>query len=220
MRTTKLTELDLEVPKSCCFKPGCLQLLRRSALLRPFAPSCALCALVRSFALFCAHLRSFARFCVFLRLTVFRTTAFGNMQMDARNHALRAVFGASPINLVLPAVRGGLFFKHNPWYSLLEVCWGNPKQTMKLQQPRNYDFGVFQFNLMGSQGANSREMTTSPPGHHRDATAALTTAAKLQQFRANSREMTSQKLNNRCHRSMRSCVVSWLLSFQVPLGIL
>ena len=26
--------------------------------------------------------------------------------------------------------------------------------------------------------------------------------------------------NNRCHRSMRFCVVSWLLSFQVPLGIL
>ena len=32
--------------------------------------------------------------------------------------------------------------------------------------------------------------------------------------------MTSQKLNNRCHRSMRFCVVSWLLSFQVPFGIL
>ena len=94
-----------------------------------------------------------------------------------------------------------------------------PKQPMKLQQPRNYDFGMFQFNLLGSQGGNSREMTTSPPGHHWEATVALTTAAKLQQFRANSREMTSQKLNNRCHRSMRFCVVSWLLSFQVPLGI-
>ena len=58
---------------------------------------------------------------------------------------------------------------------------------MKLQQPRNYDFGVFQFNLLGSQGGNSREMTTSPPGHHWEATVALTTAAKLQQFRANSR---------------------------------
>ena len=43
--------------------------------------------------------------------------------------------------------------------------WGNPKQPMKLQQPRNYDFGMFQFNLLGSQGGNSREMTTSPPGH-------------------------------------------------------
>ena len=95
-----------------------------------------------------------------------------------------------------------------------------PKQPMKLQQPRNYDFGVSQFSLLGSQGGNSREMTTSPPGHHWEATVALTTAAKLQQFRANSREMTSQKLNNRCHRSMRFCVVSWLLSFQVTLGIL
>ena len=63
-------------------------------------------------------------------------------------------------------------------------------------------------------------MTTSPPGHHWEATVALTTAAKLQQFCANSREMTSQKLNNHCHRSMRFCVISWLLPFQVPLGIL
>ena len=46
-------------------------------LLRPFA---LLCALLRSFAfpLFCTHLRSFACTFVFLRLTVFRTTAFGN----------------------------------------------------------------------------------------------------------------------------------------------
>ena len=29
--------------------------------------------------------------------------------------------------------------------------------------------------------------------------------------------MTSQKLNNRCGRSIRLCVASWLLSFQVPL---
>ena len=47
-----------------------------------------------------------------------------------------------------------------------EKCWGTPKQPMKLQQPRNYDFGVFQFNLLGSQGGNSREVTTSPPGHY------------------------------------------------------
>ena len=98
--------------------------------------------------------------------------------------------------------------------------WGNPKQPMKLQQPRNYNFGMFQFNLLVSQGGNSREMVTSPSGHHCEATVALTTAAKLQQFRANKHEMTSQKLNNRCHRSMRFCVVPWLLSFQVPLGIL
>ena len=34
---------------------------------------------------------------------------------------------------------------------------------MKLQQPRNYDFRVSQFNLP-SQSGNDREMTTSPPG--------------------------------------------------------
>ena len=73
--------------------------------------------------------------------------------------------------------------------------WGNPKQHMKLQQPRNYDFWMFQFNLLGSQGGNSREMTTSPPGRYWEVTAALTTAAKLQQVRANSREIASQKLN-------------------------
>ena len=44
--------------------------------------------------------------------------------------------------------------------------WGEPQQPMKLQQPRNYDFWMFQFNLLGSQGGNSREMTTSPPGHY------------------------------------------------------
>ena len=46
--------------------------------------------------------------------------------------------------------------------------WGNPKQHMKLQQPRNYDLWMFQLNLLGSQGGNSRsrEMTTFPPGHY------------------------------------------------------
>ena len=47
------------VPKPDCFKPGRLQFLRRSALLRSFAPFCAL-----AFALFCAQLRVFACFCV------------------------------------------------------------------------------------------------------------------------------------------------------------
>ena len=77
---------------------------------------------------------------------------------------------------------------------------------------------MFQFNLLRSQSGNSREMTTSPPGHHWEATVAPTTTAKRQQFRANSREMTSQRLNNRCRRSMRFCVALWLLSFQVHLG--
>ena len=66
---------------------------------------------------------------------------------------------------------------------------------MKLQQPRDHDFGMFQFNLLGSQGGNSLEMTTSPTGHYWALTVALTTAAKVQKIRANSREMTSQKLN-------------------------
>ena len=89
-------------------------------------------------------------------------------------------------------------FENPPRFAALEfikIHWGEPKQPMKLQQPRNYDFGMFQFNLSGSQGGNSREMTTSPPGHYWEVTVALTTAAKLQQVRANSREMTSQKLN-------------------------
>ena len=54
--------------------------------------------------------------------------------------------------------------------SVLPKTWGNLKQHRKLQQPRNYDFGMFQFNLLGCQGGNSREMTTSPPGHHWKAT--------------------------------------------------
>ena len=68
--------------------------------------------------------------------------------------------------------------------SVVGWVWGNPKQPLKLQQPRNYDFGIFQLNLLGSQGGNSREMTTSPPNHHWGNSLALTTAAKLQQFRA------------------------------------
>ena len=63
----------LGVPKPGCFKPGCLQFLRGSALLCSFAPFCArlrsfadlrLCA----FALICALLRAFACFCVRPRL--------------------------------------------------------------------------------------------------------------------------------------------------------
>ena len=47
------------------------------ALLRPFAP---FCALLRTCV--CAHLRSFARICVFLRPTAFRTTVFGNCEVS------------------------------------------------------------------------------------------------------------------------------------------
>ena len=48
----------LGAPKPGCCKPACLQFLRRSALLRSFAP---FCALLRSFA--DLRLRSFARIC-------------------------------------------------------------------------------------------------------------------------------------------------------------
>ena len=46
-----------------CFKPGCLQFLRGSALSRSFALCYAflrICTLLRSLALFCAHLRASA----------------------------------------------------------------------------------------------------------------------------------------------------------------
>ena len=62
---------------------------------------------------------------------------------------------------------------------------------MKLQQPQNYNFRVSQFNSPRAQRGNDREMTTSPPGHHWEAKIALTTTAKLQQLRANNREMTT-----------------------------
>ena len=109
---------------------------------------------------------------------------------------------------LVPTFRAGYFSK-----SAVPAFLGNPKQHMKLQQPRNYDFGMFQFNFLGPQGD---DFSTRPS--LRGNSFALTTAAKLQQFRANSCEMTSQELNNRCRRSMRFCVVSWLLSFQVPSG--
>ena len=62
---------------------------------------------------------------------------------------------------------------------------------MKLQQPRNYDFRVPQFDPPRSQSGNDCGTTTSPLGHHREANVALTTTAKLQQLRVNSREMTT-----------------------------
>ena len=75
-----------------------------------------------------------------------------------------------------------------------EIClseWGASKQRMKLQQPRNYDFRVSRFDPPRSQSGNDRETTTSPPGHHWEANVALTTTAKLQPLRVNSREMTT-----------------------------
>ena len=53
----------LGVPKPGCFKPGCLQFLRGSALLRSFAD-----LRLRSLALICYLSRAFACFCVRPRL--------------------------------------------------------------------------------------------------------------------------------------------------------
>ena len=124
--------------------------------------------------------------------------------------------------------------------------WGTSKQHMKLQQPRNYYFQVSQFDPPRSQSGNDREMTTKVATTvkrrllHLAIIEAqmitLTTTAKLQQLRVNSREMTtfaaypattakcndrevtSQKLNNRRLSCTRFCIVFWLLSVQVPLG--
>ena len=99
----------------------------------------------------------------------------------------------------------------------VQSYWGNPKQPMKLQQPWNYDFGMFQFNLLGSQGGNSREMTTSPPRH----TGERQQLHSQQPPNYKKSEPTAVKWRVRnSTRSMRFCVVSWLLSFQVPFGIL
>ena len=72
---------------------------------------------------------------------------------------------------------------------------------MKLQQPRNYDFRVSQFDPPRSQSGNDRETTTKVATTvkrrllHLAIIEAqmitLTTTAKLQQLRVNSREMTT-----------------------------
>ena len=83
------------VPKPGCFRPRCLQFLRRSALLRPFALALlwtCVYALLRSFALICALLRSFACFCVFLHPTAFRTTAFGNCRKTSQKMFIWGTF--------------------------------------------------------------------------------------------------------------------------------
>ena len=77
---------------------------------------------------------------------------------------------------------------------------------MKLQQPRNCDFRVSQFNPPRSRSGNNRETTTSPPGHHWEANITLTTTTKLQQLRVNSREMTTfaESCNDRKTQRPRS----------------
>ena len=108
-----------------------------------------------------------------------------------RSSDLRDSPRACDSQLLMPqnAIRKKRGSVREPWN------WGTSKQHMKLQQPRNYDFRVSQFNPARFQGGNDREMTTSPPGHHWQARVALTTTAKLQQLGANSRDMKS--CNNR-----------------------
>ena len=62
----------LGFPKPGCFKRGCLQFSRGSALLRPF------CALLHSFA--DLRLRSFALSCVFLRPTTLKRPRLGTAE--------------------------------------------------------------------------------------------------------------------------------------------
>ena len=92
-----------------------------------------------------------------------------------------------------------------------------PLGLLKLQQPRNYDFGMFHFNLLGSQGGNSREMTTSPPGHRWEAT--VLHSQQPPNYKKSEPTAVKWRVRNST-RSLRFCVVSWLLSFQVPFGIL
>ena len=70
-------------------KPGPLQFLRRSALLRPFA---LFCALLRSFALF--FVLAFALF--FLRATAFRTTLVANL----RYSSLQSLLGLESLHAI------------------------------------------------------------------------------------------------------------------------
>ena len=83
----------------------------------------------------------------------------------------------------LESLEKGLFWK-DPFSK--RPLFPNP-----IQQPRNYDFRASQFDPPRSQSGNDRETTTFPPGHHWEANVALTTTAKLQQLRVNSREMTT-----------------------------
>ena len=79
--------------------------------------------------------------------------------------------------------------------------WGTSKQHMKLQQPRNYDFRVSQFDPPRSQSGNDRETTTKVATTVKRRLLhlaiierqiiTLTTTAKPQQLRVNSREMTT-----------------------------
>ena len=83
----------------------------------------------------------------------------------------------------------------------LKNLWGTSKQHMKLQQPRNYDFRVSQFDPPRSQSGNDRETTTKVATTVKRRllhlaiierqVITLTTTAKPQQLRVNSREMTT-----------------------------
>ena len=98
---------QLGVPKPGCFKPGCLQFLHGSALLRPFALLCAFCALLRPFALLCALLRAFTCFCVRPRLERPRlgTSDTINVGWLGKSALSKAYFGKGRRVLLAPDLR-------------------------------------------------------------------------------------------------------------------
>ena len=112
---------SLGVPKPGCFKPGCLQFFCGNALLRSFAP---FCALLRSFV--DLRLRSFAHICVFLRPTAFRTTAFGNFRKQVK---LSSKFSVCPFGRCLLGASNGIRTKRFPELSDGCLLCGCPSET-------------------------------------------------------------------------------------------
>ena len=98
----------LTVPKPGCFKPGCLQFLRGSALLRSFAP---FCGLLCSFA--DLRLRSFARICAHLRVS-----ANDRVQND-RVWELQNVLRSASQSFV---TRSTHYFHHHSCHKTCGVC--------------------------------------------------------------------------------------------------
>ena len=91
--------------------------------------------------------------------------------------------------------------------------WGTSKQHMKVQQPRNYDFRVSQFDPPRPQSGNDRETTTKVATTVKRRLLhlaiierqifTLTTTAKPQQLRVNSREMTTFAASCNDHEMQR-----------------
>ena len=104
---------------------------------------------------------------------------------------------------------------------------------MTLQQ----HFRVSEFTLLRSDNGNNCEMTTSPPGHRREAKLAITATASLQKLWASNREIKTsakscndrkmqQRWNNESETQQSLpkvpaiCVALWLLPFQFPCASL